>query len=125
MRRGCLSLAVSRPGPELTRECPYDVTARSSCLQATIAKSGRSWRSMGASSKFFKSLISGKRGGTIVVSPAPPGKALSTDSKGFSTVGSEKAVSENAPSERSHQSEKDDIVAAVSLSLSFCVPRCR
>lgn len=74
---------------------------------------------MGASSKFFKSLISGKRGGAggggvVVVTPAPSGKALS-DSKSLSTAGSEKAVSETAPSERSHQSESKDDTVVVSL----------
>ncbi|KAG0555752.1 hypothetical protein M758_11G000700 [Ceratodon purpureus] len=113
MRGGCLSLAHASPGPEIRRESPDEVTARSSCLQATIAKSGRSWRSMGASSKFFKSLISGKRGGGgggVIVAPSVPTKALPDTTKAPSTAGSEKAVSEKAPSELSHQSEKDDVV---------------
>lgn len=121
MRGGCLSVAYARPGPEISRERPAEVTARSSCLQATVAKSGRSWRSMGASSKFFKSLISGKRGGGggVVVAPPAPTKALSDTTKATSTAGSEKAVSEKAPSERSHQSEKDDVVLVSMLSPSF------
>ena len=68
---------------------------------------------MGASSKFFKSLISGKRGGGgggVIVAPSVPTKALPDTTKAPSTAGSEKAVSEKAPSELSHQSEKDDVV---------------
>jgi hypothetical protein len=80
---------------------------------------------MGASSKFFKSLISGKSrggggggGGGVVVPSSVPTQALSDTAKAPSTAGSEKAVSEKAPSERSHQSEKDDVVLVSILSLS-------
>lgn len=69
---------------------------------------------MGASSKFFKSLISGKRGGGAsgAVSAAPVITKAQPETKALSTTASEKGVSERAPSERSVQSDREDIVVS-------------
>ncbi len=58
---------------------------------------------MGASSKFFKALMSGGRRG---------GGERSNPEK----AGSDKTISESAPSERSHQSDKDDSVRQQTVS---------
>ncbi len=58
---------------------------------------------MGASSKFFKALMSGGRRG---------GGERSNSEK----AGSDKTISESAPSERSHQSDKDDSVRQQTVS---------
>lgn len=141
MRGGCLSLAVSPPSPPASHHRPPNnpeqqasPSAPGSCLTAKPVKPARSWRSMGASSKFFKSLISGKRsvnagqppsGAPGAVPAAQPAQIVSPSApveqkplpEPESTVVSEKAASEKAPSERSHPSEKDSDVA-VSLTLT-------